>query len=125
MLMIIGLIALLPMSVRLGMWGRHRALPRAWLAWLPLAAPIVWCAGNIAMSLAARARFSDIGALPASERSAALSDGIAEALQLSLAAGIAAVVVLTGCFAFFALRPRAADPLDDDADLDTMRSAKG
>ena len=114
MLQLIGLVALVPMSVRLAIWGRRRALPRPWMAWLPLGAPVIWLLGSLTTALAVRDRFSDIGAMPADQRSTALSEGIAGALQHTLAGGIAAVILLFGCFAFFSFVPRKPEPSFSD-----------
>jgi hypothetical protein len=105
MLALIGIIALVPLSVRVAMWGRRRALPRRWLAWTPFTSLVVWAAGCVATTLAFRHHADTAGELPAGQRADALSNGIAQALQFTLAGGIAAVVVLVLCFAFFATRP--------------------
>ena len=80
--------------------------------------------GKPATVVMLRGPFRTLDAVPADLRSAALSDGIADALQLTLAGGVVAIVVLVVCTAFFSLRPPAPEPDLDDADLGEALSPK-
>ena len=124
MIQLIGFIVLMPMSVRLTMLGRRRALPRPWLRWAPMLAPIAWLLGSLATVVSMKGQFGSMNQVPPELRQAALSDGIAEALQLTLVGGIVAVVVLLGSAIFFTLCPAAPEPDFDDADVGEVLSTK-